>query len=59
MLDLCLTTLRVAHCRDVPTLDRLCFYVLTLGLQVAVGALLGVVTGYLVGITWHSLGMPS
>ncbi|DBA82819.1 hypothetical protein WJX77_007529 [Trebouxia sp. C0004] len=27
--------------------------------QVAVGALLGVVTGYLVGITWHGFGMPS
>ena len=28
-------------------------------LQVAVGALLGVVTGYLLGITWHGFGMPS
>lgn len=27
--------------------------------QVAVGALLGVVTGYLLGITWHGFGMPS
>jgi len=31
----------------------------SLSLQVAVGALLGVVTGYLVGITWHGFGMPS
>ena len=27
--------------------------------QVAVGALLGVVTGYLLGLTWHGFGMPS
>lgn len=30
-----------------------------IAVQVAVGALLGVVTGYLLGITWHGLGMPS
>lgn len=27
--------------------------------QVAVGALLGVVTGYLLGTVWHGFGMPS
>ena len=30
-----------------------------LTLQVAVGALLGVVTGYLLGLAWHGFGMPS